>query len=152
MKINLRLNKAIKYYCEGETKNNWYASMVRAEYKERYAYGRGHELFEKVWVQEAIKQRQEAIEKAEKITIESVNADFEYAKDQCKLLRNDTVVLADRTNYVRICENQAKHVGFYKEDNLQRAEQTKLDEAYTEEAHRIANILNIEDARKGKAG
>ncbi len=58
----------------------------------------------------------------------------------------------DNTNAIRCIENKAKNVGYYAADNAQRVEQVKLDEAETAEARKIANILNLEDARKGKAG
>lgn len=58
----------------------------------------------------------------------------------------------DRTNAVRCVENKAKNVGYYALDNAQRVEQVKLDKAEAAECQRIANILNFEAARKGKAG
>ena len=63
-----------------------------------------------------------------------------------------SITAKDRTNAIRCVENKAKNVGYYAEDNAQRTEQVKLNEVRREEADRIAKILNLEDARKGKAG
>ena len=150
--MNGRQKLFVKYYTEGETKGNATASAVKAGYKWKFANQAAPRLLGHVRIEEAISLRLEYIDKAEKLTIESVNADFEYAKEQCKAKRGDKSVLIDKTNYVRICENQAKHVGFYGADNAQKVEQVKLDQAEATEAQRIANILNIEDARKGKVG
>ncbi len=58
----------------------------------------------------------------------------------------------DNTNAIRCLENKAKNVGYYALDNAQKAEQVKLDKAEAAEARRIANIINLEEARKGKVG
>lgn len=145
--MNPRQKLFVKYYTEGETRFNAERSALLAGYKPTFAHQAAPRLLEQVRVKEAISLRLEYIEKAEKLTIESVNADFEYAKSECK--REDGS-LVDRPTFVKVCENQAKHVGFYKEDNLQKAEQAKLDQQEAKEAQRIANIIILEDARKGK--
>ena len=58
----------------------------------------------------------------------------------------------DRTNAIRCVENKAKNVGYYALDNAQRTEQAKLDQTEVKEAKRIANILNLDSIRQGKAG
>ncbi len=64
----------------------------------------------------------------------------------------DSKQAKDRTNAIRCVENKAKNVGYYALDNAQKAEQVKLDQAEAVEVGRIANILNLEAARKGKVG
>ena len=58
----------------------------------------------------------------------------------------------DNTNAIRCVENKAKNVGYYALDNAQKAEQVKLEAAEAKEARRIANIISLEEARKGKTG
>ena len=137
--MNLKQTLFVTYYTEGDTKGNCYRSMIKAGYKERYAFGHsGTFIVVNSCIQDAIKARLQAIEKVEKLTIETVNADFEYAKRQCRIEKGALSVLADRTNFIRICENQAKHVGFYGADNLQRTEQAKLTDEQVKEAKRYA--------------
>lgn len=147
--MNGRQKLFVSYYAEGETKGNATASAVKAGYKWKFANQAAPRLLGNVRIKEAISLRLEYIEKVEKLTIESVNTDFEYAKNECK--REDGTLM-DRPTFVKVCENQAKHVGYYGADNAQKLEQVKLDQAETEEAERIATILNLEDARKGKVG
>ena len=94
----------------------------------------------------------EAISKAKKELEEWLKG----GKELCDRLFNERYVACvaknDNTNAIRCVENKAKNVGYYALDNAQKAEQVKLDKAEEEEVDRIANVLNLDAARKGKAG
>ncbi len=93
-----------------------------------------------------------AIDKAKKELKEWLKGGRELCDKLFEDQYNASVVAKDRTNAIRCVENKAKNVGYYAADNLQRAEQVKLDQAEAAEARRIANIINLEDAKRGKAG
>ncbi len=105
----------------------------------------GSRLLSNVVIQDAISKAKKALEEWLKGGRELCDKLFE---DQYKA----SVIAKDRTNAIRCVENKAKNVGYYALDNAQKAEQVKLDAAEAKEARRIANIINLEEARKGKAG
>ena len=86
-------------------------------------------------IRDAIDKRTKAIEGKKKNTIETVNADFEFAKEQCK---NKDGKLIDRTNFIRITENQGKNADFYQADNQSKSEAVKLTEDMVLEAKNYA--------------
>lgn len=148
--MNFKQTLFVQYYTEGDTKGNCEQSMISAGYKRGYArFNCGRFITANNGIQQAIDYRLKALENNKKNTIETVNADFEFAKLQCK---NKEGKLIDRTNFIRICENQAKNADYYLADNQSKTEQAKLTEIQRVEADRIARILNLEDARKGKVG
>ncbi len=105
----------------------------------------GHRLLSFDEVKKAVSKAKEELQVWLKGGRELVDKLFE---DQYK----DSKQAKDRTNAIRCVENKAKNVGYYALDNAQKAEQVKLDQAEAVEVGRIANILNLEAARKGKVG
>ena len=100
----------------------------------------------------SIPEIKKAVDKAKKELAGWLNA----GRELCDKLFEDqykaSIKAKDRTNAIRCVENKAKNLGYYALDNAQKAEQAKLDEVTAKEAGRIANILNLEAARKEKAG
>ena len=94
----------------------------------------------------------EAIDKAKRELQEWLKG----GRELCDKLFEDqykaSVTAKDRTNAIRCVENKAKNVGYYALDNAQKAEEAKLEQTEAKEVNRIANILNLESVRKGKAG
>jgi hypothetical protein len=144
--MNLKQTMFVKYYTEGDTKGNCEQSMLKAGYKSQYA--RGHcgtfivaSSCVKKAIEDAVKEVKEWMEGGKEL----LDRLFEERYRAC-------VSKKDNTNAIRCLENKAKNVGYYAADNAQRTEQVKLDEAEAKEARKIANILNLEDAKKGKVG
>ena len=100
----------------------------------------------------AIGSIKEAITKAK----EQLEEWLKGGRELCDRLFEDqykaSITAKDRTNAIRCVENKAKNVGYYALDNAQRTEQAKLDKTEAKELQRIANILNFESAKRGKAG
>jgi len=140
--MNFKQTLFVQYYTEGETKGNCLKSMVAAGYTEKGAKNNcGRFITVNNGIQKAIDYRLKALEGKKKNTIETVNADFEYAKDQCK---NKDGNLIDRATYVRICENQAKNADYFAADNASKTEQEVLTEARKKEAERYAKWRLLE--------
>ena len=143
---SLKQTLFVAYYTEGDTKGNCEQSMLKAGYKKGYARKNAGKYIQ------AITGIKEAIDKA----VKEVKEWMEGGKELCDRLFEDRytacVAKNDNTNAIRCLENKAKNVGYYALDNAQKAEQVKLDKAEAAEARRIANIINLEEARKGKAG
>jgi hypothetical protein len=93
-----------------------------------------------------------AISKAKEELQEWLNAGRELCDKLFQDQYKDSVTAKDRTNAIRCVENKAKNVGYYALDNAQRQEQAKLDKTEVIELQRIANILNFESIKRGKAG
>ena len=94
----------------------------------------------------------EAIDKAKKGLEEWLKGGIELCDRLFRERYEACVAKDDNTNAIRCLENKAKNVGYNALDNAQKAEQVKLDKAEVAEARRIANIINLDEARKGKAG
>lgn len=127
----------VGYYCEGETAGNVKQSMLKAGFTSAYAEHGAHIIMSYGVVSDAIAGRQGEIEDYEAITIESVNKAFAVQLALC-------IAAKDRPTAARILENQGKHVGYYREDNLQTTQQRELSDSEVEAAQRIAAIANRE--------
>lgn len=132
-----------KYYLEGETKGNMSASMMKV-YSESYAQHRGDDMWRNVEFQKALAEQKAFLEQKNKESRINIDKRFNDRYNAC-VDRNDN------TNAIRCVENMAKNRGYYEADNKQKAEQVSLDEAMTEEARRIARIINLEEARQGRS-
>ena len=108
-----RQKDAVKYYCSGETKGNWSASLRLAGYSDNYSKVGGYKLLEKDSMQKAIADERNRIDVENGVTIEVVRANFledrQLAKDKGNI-----------SNMVRVDENLAKNCGFYDIDNEQK--------------------------------
>ncbi len=111
---------AVKYYCSGETKGNWSASLRLAGYSDNYSKVGGYKLLEKDSMQKAIAEERNRIDVENAVTTEVVRANFledrQLAKDKGNI-----------SNMVRVDENLAKNCGFYDIDNKQKQPQTLVD-------------------------
>ncbi len=111
---------AIKYYCSGETKGNWSASLRLAGYSDNYSKVGGYKLLEKDSMQKAIAEEKNRIDVKDEISIQIVRDNFledrQLAKDKGNI-----------SNMVRVDENLAKNCGFYDIDNKQKQPQTLVD-------------------------
>jgi phage terminase small subunit len=128
---------AAEYVTNGE---NAAKAARDAKYSENGAAQTGHRLLTINYVKNKINELMAVIR--EELTPEGVKKRFSEQYLLC-------VVARDRTNAIRILENQGKIVGIYELDNEQKANQINLDKAQTEEAQRIARIINLEETRKG---
>jgi len=83
---------------------------------------------------------QESISRAKKELEEWLKG----GRDLCDKLFSDqykaSVTALDRTNAIRCIENKAKNVGYYAEDNAQKAEQVKLNDKEVAEAKEITKL------------
>ena len=106
---------AIKYYCSGETKGNWSASLRLAGYSDNYSKVGGYKLLEKDSMQKALAEERNRIDIKDEISIEVVRSNFiedrQLAKDKGNI-----------SNMVRADENLAKHCNFYSADNNSRGQ------------------------------
>ena len=146
--LTFRQRLFITYYTEGETKGNATKAGLMAGYKKTYAEHHMDRMVRIGEIKEAIDNRLVAINNHHKNTIESVNADFEYAKEVCKAKK-------DMTNYIRIAENQAKNAGYYGLDHLQETEQVKLTEDQVKEAAEYAKwrlLRRLAEPQKAQEG
>ncbi len=138
-KLNGRQKLFVGYYCEGETKGNCYASMIKAGYSEAYARHRANFMLSNVAICEAIAARRAEIADVEEITIETVLKSFMQELAVCKKAK-------DRVNTIRVLENLSKHVGLYEKDNKQQG--NELPKLTPEEQAIIrANAIKITDKR-----
>ena len=111
---------AVRYYCRGETKGNWSASLRLAGYSDNYSKVGGYKLLEKDSMQKALAEERNRIDIKDEISIVVVRSNFiedrQLAKDKGNI-----------SNMVRVDENLAKNCGFYGIDNEQKQPQTILD-------------------------
>ena len=125
--MKARQKDTVKYYCDGETKGNWSASLRLAGYSDNYSKVGGYKLLEKGRIKEAIVKERNRIDVENAVTVEVVRANFledrQLAKDK-----------GDIGNMVRADENLGKNCGFYGIDNAQKQPQ-------------IANIAFIDGTR-----
>jgi phage terminase small subunit len=148
--MNFKQTLFVQYYTEGETKGNCEQSMLKAGYKSKYARGHcGTFLVANSCVQKAIKEAIEMLKIAWTDRINKVIARLQKEMDNTTSISSLCLLVNAQKGYM---DMQAKNQGEYGADNAQRTEQVKLDQVHKEEAQRIAKILNLEDARKGKAG
>lgn len=112
-KLNGRQLLFIGYYCEGETKGNCYASMIKAGYSELYSLHTNTKILEFAGIAEAIKKRLNEILDFEEVTIEVLTRKYKQQYQAC-------IVASDRVNAQRCLENLSKHVGYYEKDNRQQ--------------------------------
>ena len=136
-RLNGRQGLFRDYYCEGDTKGKIEQSMLKAGYSPKYARHFNYKMLALVGVSDAIVARKAEIEQIEQLTIETINKGFADTLTACKLAK-------DRVNMCRVLENQAKHVGYYREDNLQTTQQRELTESEAAMAKQIAAIVNRE--------
>ncbi len=106
---------AIKYYCRGETKGNWSASLRLAGYSDNYSKVGGYKLLEKDSIKKAIAEERNRIDVKDEISIEVVRSNFLEDRQLAKGKGNIS-------NMVRADENLAKHCGFYSADNAQKGD------------------------------
>ena len=133
--VNDRYDRfAAEYVTNGE---NAAQAARDANYSENGAAQTGHRLLTIVYVKNRIAELMAVIREA--LTPEGVKKRFSEQYLLC-------VVAKDRTNAIRILENQGKIVGIYELDNKQKAEERQLTEKQTEEARRLANIRLREGA------
>lgn len=125
------------YYCEGKTKGNIEQSMLKANYSKSYARHYNNKMLANKGIREGIGVRKAEIEQVEQITIESINIGLAKQLTLC-------IAAKDRPSAIRVLENQAKHVGYYREDNLQTTQQRELSASELEAAQQIAAIANRE--------
>lgn len=131
----------VNHYCTDAAENAAKAYRM-AGYSETGANANAARLIALDSIKEAIADKIAKIKAESKDKIELLLQDWHNLSQRAKFAN-------DRTTEARCMENISKHHGFYLEDNKQRQEHVKLNEAMTEEAQRIARIINLEDARKG---
>ena len=139
--MNLRQQQFVAYYTEGETKGNCYQSMIKAGYKERYAFGHaGTYIVVNSCIQEAIKQKEKALE----ITLrDRVLRNIDRLQTEIEQTKQKTTLCTLINAQKGLMDMQAKNEGFYAADNAQRQEQAKLTKAEEDAAHKIARIINL---------
>ena len=119
---------AIEYVMNGEIG----AEAAReAKYSKNGAAQTAHRLLSIIYVKEKIEEIK-AIVKQE-LTPEAIKKRLSEQYLLC-------IAAHDRTNAIRILENQGKIVGIYELDNKQKVEQVELSEKQAIEAKRIASI------------
>ncbi|MCP4263080.1 MAG: hypothetical protein GY774_37055 [Planctomycetes bacterium] len=115
-----RQKDAIKYYCSGETKGNWSASLRLAGYSDNYSKVGGYKLLEKDSMQKALAEEKNRTDVKDEISIQIVRDNF--LEDRRLAKDKDSI-----GNMVRVDENLAKHCGFYGIDNKQKQPQSIID-------------------------
>jgi len=108
-----RQKDAVRYYCSGETKGNWSASLRLAGYSENYSKVGGYKLLEKDSMQKALAEEKNRIDVKDEISIQIVRDNF--LEDRRLAKDKDSI-----GNMVRVDENLAKNCGFYDIDNKQK--------------------------------
>lgn len=138
-----RMVETAKNYLEGPrgVKGNLSASMREAGYSLSYANTHCDTFATNGEFKKALTEQKAILEQRDEESRINIDKRFNERYNAC--VKRD-----DNTNAIRCIENMAKNRGYYAADNAQRTEQVKLDKAETEEAQRIARILNLEDARK----
>ena len=91
----------------------------------------GHRLLSFVEIKDALSKAKKELDEWLKGGRELCDKLFE---DQYKA----SIIAKDRTNAIRCVENKAKNVGYYAEDNAQRAEADKLNKEQALEAKEYA--------------
>ena len=134
-----QIRQTAKYYKEGETKGNLTKSMKKAKYANSTAETHCDRMARNGDFKAAVAEREAEIDQVEGIKIEVVAQRHEELYKAC-------IEANDRSNAARVLESEAKHVGFYKEDNRQQAEQRQLDEKERIEADRLAQIRLMQPA------
>ncbi len=120
----------------GEAKRVQVEALILCEYSPKYAYGRGHEVFENVCVKAAI-AKIDADNKAKN----EVNAEFITKK----LLEEITNLPLGHTSRQQALEKLAKHINYYKLDNESIRDQpaTLTPEQLAELKKMAVNASNI---------
>lgn len=147
--MNLKQTLFVMNYTEGEGKGNATKAAKMASYSEKTAYSIGQRLLKNVEIAKAISNAIEVLKTAWKDRISKVLARLQREIDSTTSVSQLCLLVNAQKGYM---DMQAKNEGQYAEDNAQKAEQVKLDKAETLECRRIANIINLDEARKGKAG
>ena len=147
---NFKQTLFVAYYTEGDTKGNCEQSMLKAGYKKGYARKNAGKYIQAITgIKKAIEDKIKAINIAWEDRILRVNNRLDAEIAKTTNISSLCLLVNAQKGYV---DMQAKNEGKYALDNAQKAEKVKLDEAEAKEVGRIANILNLEAARKGKAG
>ncbi len=141
--LNYRQSLFVKYYTgDNGTKGNATASALKAGYKWKYANTASEYLLGNTRIKAAIEAEGLKIEAEDVNSREFVTK--EYLSQYMK--RKDTTLAHP------YLQDLAKNCGWFAQDNAQRTEQANLDKTEVVELQRIANILNFESAKAGKAG
>ncbi len=117
--LNYRQSLFAEYYTEGDTKGNATQSAIKAGYKETTAYSMGQRLLKKVEITNAIEVKRKEIRELLKLDaqIQTKRISTQYNKANEKDDIRAALQATDQLN---------KHIGFYREDNLQKG-QTLVD-------------------------
>jgi len=130
--MNLKQQLFVGLYTEGETKGNCAASMRKAGYSKGYVTGHcGTYIVGSSCIQDGIDKAMKYIEGWK-------NGGRELCDRLFSAQYKASINAKDRTNAIRCVENKAKNVGYYAEDNAQRAEKAKLTAVQVEEAKKYA--------------
>lgn len=120
--LNYRQSLFVKYYTDGDTKGNCYASMIKAGYKRGYALKwSGKYIGDIRGIKDAVKAETALIEADRLDSRVFIDNKFKGLLAKCELA-------GDRVNATRCLENMAKNRGYYQADNEQRQEKTALTE------------------------
>lgn len=141
MSISDKQQSFVNHYCTDAAENATEAYRM-AGYSKVGANGNAARMIALDSIREAIAEKMAKIKAQCKDKVEQLLQDWHSLSQRAKIAN-------DRTTEARCMENISKHHGFYAEDNKQRTEKVELDKAVTEEAQRIARIINLEQARKG---
>ena len=140
--LNPRQRLFVEYYTSGETLGNCYQSMIKANYRPKYALKWSGKYINQIGgIREAVDERVKQIIDYKKATVENVDIEFVRQYQRC-------MEANDRTNAVRILENRGKNAGYYAADNAQKAEIRELDAKMLAEADKIAQIRLIETKKE----
>lgn len=125
-------NRYDKFVAEYITNGENAAQAARAaKYSAKGAAQTGHRLLTIDYVKNRIEELKAVLK--QELTAEGVKKRFTEQYLLCTIAK-------DRTNAIRVLENQGKIIGIYALDNEQKAEQRQLTEKEKAEAQRIAAI------------